>query len=121
MAGLETVMGAMLQCTCGSEPSELVVDPIPILVEGLPAGTIADFIGGENILPFGACAIIEVCVPATMPWVVGDPTVLMNEIPSLTDISFSQCLVGAAADVAVGGAGAGMVFIIDPINTTVFV
>lgn len=121
MAGLETVMGAVLECTCGSEPSELVVDPIPILVEGLPAGKITDFVGGANILPFGFCAIIEICVPATTPWVVGDPTVLMDGIPSLTNISFSQCLVGAAADIAAGGAGAGMVLIIDPINTTVFV
>ena len=120
MPGLETVMGAMLQCTTGTEPSTLMIDPIPVMVEGMLAGTIIDGVGGVNVLPCGGCELIGVCVPATVAWVPGDPTVLIDFIPSLTQPSICPCLIGAAVAAVTGAVGVGTVFIVEPGNFTVF-
>ena len=109
MASLETVMGATLVCSLGGATSKLRVIPIPIFVEGFNAGTIIDGVGMVNIPSFGSCAVIESCVPATTVWTPGNPTVLMDGIPALAQLSICHCAVG------------GIVSIVNPNNFTVFV
>jgi hypothetical protein len=125
MLGLETVMGAQIQCSLSPGPAVLITDPIPIFVEGSIAGTILDAIPAANIPPFPACEILGTCVPGTFIWVAGDPTVLFDGMPSLPQISIAPCLtVSAVLAVVTGGAddvGPGFVIILDPMNFTVFV
>ena len=103
-------MGAVLQCSFGMAPSNLVVLPKNlVMAEGPPAANIMDHVPLVNILPFGMCnspahptvaaataAAMGVltpmpCVPATAtPWVTGAPTVLIAAMPALDNIS--KCL-----------------------------
>ena len=125
MLGLETVMGAQIQCTLSPGPTELITDPIPLFVEGSIAGTIIDAIPEANSPSFPACDILGICAPGTFMWIAGDPTVLFDGIPSLPQISIAPCLtVSAVLAVVTGGAddvGPGFVMILDPMNFTVFV
>ena len=119
MPGLAVVMGAVLQCTTGSEPSELIVDPVPIVAGDMLAAKITDGVGGVNILPFGACDLIGVCVPATVAWIPEDPTILIEFIPIVTQTSICPCLIGAAVAAVTGGVGLGTIFVVEPGNFTV--
>jgi hypothetical protein len=107
-------MGAVLQCSFGMAPSNLVVLPNNlVMAEGPPAANIMDHIPMVNILPFGMCnspanptvvaataAAMGVltpmpCVPATAtPWVTGAPTVLIAGMPALDNISKCLCTWG---------------------------
>jgi hypothetical protein len=122
-------MGAMLQCTFGAAPSQLVVLPVnQVMGEGPPAANIMDHIPMVNIMPFGVCSSLanpEVasataaalgvltpmpCIPATMsPWVTGAPTVLLGNQPSLDNISKCLCNWG------------GVVTIVDPATVNVMI
>lgn len=124
MTGLETVMGAELVCTTGRGTVQLNTDPIPIFVEGMIAGTIADGVGAVNIPAFDGCDILGSCVPLTVVWVAGNPSVLMDGIPALAEISVCPCLAAVALAVATDGGddvGPCIVSIIDPNNFSVFV
>tara|TARA_A100000171_G_scaffold47768_1_gene54292 strand:+ start:2201 stop:2575 length:375 start_codon:yes stop_codon:yes gene_type:complete len=124
MPGLETVMNAELICTTGGGTVKLITDPIMILVEGEIAGTIADGVADANIPAFDSCDVLGQCVPLTAVWVAGNPTVLMDGIPALAEISLCPCLAAVALAVVTGGAddvGPCIVIIADPNNFTVFV
>jgi hypothetical protein len=121
MPGLAVVMGATLQCTTGAEPSELVVDPLPVIAGEMPVATIIDGVGGVNILPFGVCELIGICVPATVAWVPEDPTMLIDFIPIVTQASICPCLIGAAVAAVTGAVGVGIVFVVEPANFTVLI
>lgn len=124
MPGLETVMGAELICTTGSGTSTLMPDPIPIFVEGFIAGTIIDGVADVNIPALDSCDILGMCVPLTAVWIAGNPTVLMDGIPALAQISICPCLAAVALAVATGGAddvGPCVVLVAEPNNFTVFV
>ena len=102
--------GAMMQCSFGVAPSSLDVLPTNGLLTGAPAATIMDHKPIVNIPPFGMCssmanpvvaaataAAIGVltpmpCVPlTTAPWVVGAPTVLVGNMPTLNNSSKLNC------------------------------
>jgi hypothetical protein len=108
-------MGAEMQCTFGMIPSILVVIPegSPVLVNGLPAATIMDFVPLENIPPFGMCMSLanpEVaaataaalgvltpmpCIPMTVaPWFPGSAQVLIDDMPALTETCMCECAWG---------------------------
>lgn len=131
MPSLETVMSAQLMCTNGTAPSELIVDPIPILVEGMVAGTIIDGVGEVNIQAFGTCTVTgNSCTPLTAVWLPGNPTVLMCGAPALAQLSVAPCAMAVVADAVAGLVTGGsvdevpsicIVLIVEPNNFTVFV
>lgn len=105
-------MGAEIQCTFGIAPSVLVVEPegSPVLVNGLPAATIMDFVPIDNIPTFGMCSSLanpEVaaataaalgvltpmpCIPmTTSPWFPGSEQVLIDDMPALTETCMCEC------------------------------
>lgn len=95
----------VLQCTFGMAPSALMVLPDKmILTENKPMANIMDNQPLVNILPFGMCqslanptvaaataAALGVltpmpCIPmTTAPWAPGCPTVLVKNMPGLTN------------------------------------
>lgn len=108
---MQVCMGAMMQCTFGMAPSSLVVLPNNrVITQQVPDANIMDHIPMVNIMPFGMCmspanptvaaataAALGVltpmpCIPATStPWVVGAPTVLLGNFPTLDNVSQLIC------------------------------
>lgn len=106
--------GATMECTFGSNPSDLVVLPVKqVFTEDEPAANIMDHIPLTNILPFGMCCSLanpavaaatsaafgvltpQPCIPVTLfPWVAGADTVLLQDFPTLDNISELMCLWG---------------------------
>jgi len=111
---MQVCMGAQMMCTFGMAPSNLVVLPTnKVFTNQMPDANIMDHIPMTNIMPFGACfslanptvasataAVLGVltpmpCIPNTpAPWVVGAPTVLLGNQPTLDNISTLQCMWG---------------------------
>jgi Domain of unknown function (DUF4280) len=75
------VMGATLQCSCGSAPAKLAVDSqTKYTIDNQLVATINDCKPGANIPPFGTCAVLTaaasgVPTPCAMipagPWLTG--------------------------------------------------
>ena len=121
--GMQICAGAMLQCTFGVAPSSLVVLPQNrVMIGGPPAANIMDNKPLVNIPPFGMCnslanptvasataAALGVltpmpCIPVTVaPWVVGAPTVLLGNMPTLNDSSQLICAWGGMIKPVVPG------------------
>jgi hypothetical protein len=111
---MQVCMGAQMMCTFGMAPSNLVVLPINrTLTNQQPDANIMDHVPLVNIMPFGACMSIAnptvaaataaalgvltpmPCIPNTpSPWVVGAPTVLLGNQPTLDNISILNCIWG---------------------------
>lgn len=78
---LAVVMGATLQCTCGSAPAKLVVtSQLQAKLDNQLAATVMDHAPTVNIPPFGTCSVLTAsasgtpmpCVPApASPWKPG--------------------------------------------------
>ncbi len=120
---IQVCMGAMMQCSFGVAPSSLVVLPTSCVMAGGPsAATIMDYAPIVNIPPFGMCnspsnptvaaataAALGVltpmpCVPVTAaPWVPGAPTVLIGNMPALTDSSKLMCSWGGVIQITSPG------------------
>jgi hypothetical protein len=103
---LHVVNGAILQCTCGAAPSQLVVLPTHReQIEHQYAANIMDCAPMVNIMPFGACAVTEAaCVPATVPtWLPGAQTVTLDYQLALDDTCTLICAVGGVVSVAYAG------------------
>jgi len=103
--------GAMLQCSFGLAPSNLVVLPVNKTMTGnMPAANIMDNKPMVNIMPFGMCislanpmvasataAALGVltpmpCIPVTSaPWIPGAPTVMLGNNPALDNTSILMC------------------------------
>jgi hypothetical protein len=104
-------MGAKTKCSMGLAPSTLIVLPVnKVLTSNVPAANIMDNKPIVNIVPFGMCkspanpAVAAAtaaalgtltpmpCVPVIpAPWVVGAPTVLLANQPSLNNTSKLMC------------------------------
>jgi hypothetical protein len=106
-------MGATLKCSFGAAPSSLVVLPVNRIVNPMPVANIMDNKPFLNILPFGVCTSVSnptvaaataaalgvltpmPCVPVTpAPWVPGSPTVLIGNMPALSNSSQCMCMWG---------------------------
>lgn len=99
------VGNAVLQCSFGSAPSQLMVLPLNAAQCGGPfAATIMDHVPAVNILPFATCsapanpAVIAAlgapvpCVPVTpAPWAPGSPTVMIGNQVALNSTSKCMC------------------------------
>lgn len=121
--GFHACMGAMIQCTFGMAPGQLMVLPINrVLTSSKPAATIMDGKPFVNILPFGMCqslanpmvaaataAALGVltpmpCIPCTpAPWIVGAPTVLVGAMPALNESSKLMCIWGGVIQINMPG------------------
>jgi hypothetical protein len=110
---LQVCDGAMLECTFGMMPSELVVLPDNRVNTAVPDANIMDSIPLTNVMSFGMCmspANPEVaaataaamgvltpmpCIPATVdPWDPGADTVMIGGMPALDNESTLMCMWG---------------------------
>ncbi len=111
---IQVCMGANMMCSFGMAPSSLVVLPTNMVQTNMvPDANIMDHIPLTNIMPFGMCmspanptvaaataAALGVltpmpCIPNTpTPWIVGAPTVLLGNMPTLDNISTLMCIWG---------------------------
>jgi hypothetical protein len=116
---IETSMTAVLMCSFGMAPSQLVVLPKNrTLAVNQFAATIMDHKPMVNIMPFGACMSLAnpsvaaatsaamgvltpmPCIPATMsPWVAGSPTVLIGNELALNNTSKCFCNWGGVISI----------------------
>jgi len=117
--GMCVCTGAMMQCSFGVAPSNLMVMPNnKVLTSNKPAATIMDNKPMVNILPFGMCNSIAnpvvaaataaklgvftpaACVPNTVaPWAPGSPTVLIGNMPALNNNSKLMCMWGGVIQI----------------------
>ena len=115
--------GAMIQCSFGLAPGVLSVLPTgKTMASSLPAATIMDNKPFVNIAPFGMCTSMAnpmvlaatiaalgaltpmPCTPVVpAPWAPGSPTVLIGNMPTLTNSSKCACAYGGAISIAVPG------------------
>jgi Domain of unknown function (DUF4280) len=122
--GLPVVNGAMLMCSFGVAPSPFSVLPDKrTMIENQPVANITDNKPFVNIKPFGVCmslanpitaaqtaAALGVLTPGTCtpvcpaPWVPGSPTVLVGNMPMLTQSSQCVCAYGGMITVSFPGA-----------------
>ena len=122
--GQLVVAGAILQCSFGVAPSALVVIPkgIPVAAGGIPVATIMDFAPIANIPPFAMCitptnptvaaataTALGVltpmpCLPiVAAPWAPGSPTVMVNNLPALNNMSKCLCTWGGVISITSPG------------------
>jgi len=113
---MQVCNGAMMMCTMAMPPgtSSLVVLPIHrTMTDQQPDANIMDYQPMVNIMPFGMCmspanpqvaaataAAMGVltpmpCIPCTVaPWVQGAPTVMLDNAPTLDNVSQLMCIWG---------------------------
>jgi hypothetical protein len=120
--GQQVCAGAMLKCSFGLAPGTLVVLPANGVLTAVPDATIMDNKPIVNIVPFGMCtsmgnptvaaasaaamgALVPMpCVPMTSaPWMPGSPTVLLGNLPALTDASKLMCMAGGVIEICMPG------------------
>ncbi len=120
--GIQTAVGATLQCSFGVAPGVLTVLPVNRTMTGGPAANIMDHVPMLNILPFGMCncpsnpmvaaataAALGVltpmpCIPMTSaPWMPGAPTVMVGGMPSLQNSSKLMCQWGGVIQILAPG------------------
>jgi hypothetical protein len=113
---------AMMMCSFGVAPSVLNVLPVNRVLVNTPVGTIMDNIPMLNIVPFGMCNSIAnpvviaataaklgvftpmPCIPATVaPWIVGSPTVLTGNMPTLNSNCKLICMWGGVINITFPG------------------
>jgi uncharacterized Zn-binding protein involved in type VI secretion len=115
--------GAMLQCSFGAAPSNLVVLPTSQVISGgVPAANVMDSKPMLNVLPFGMCSSLSnptvatataaalgvltpmPCIPVTpAPWVPGAPTVMVGGLPALSSTSKLMCCWAGVIQVLLPG------------------
>jgi Domain of unknown function (DUF4280) len=109
---IQVCMGAVMQCSFGMAPSNLVVLPKnTVFTDQVPDANIMDHVPMVNILPFGMCTSLAnptvaaataaalgvltpmPCIPNTpAPWVPGAPNVLLGNFPTLDNTSILNCV-----------------------------
>jgi len=122
MMAQQVCAGAILKCSFGLAPGSLLVLPANGVMTGTPDATIMDNKPVVNIAPFGMCtslgnpmvaaataAALGVLVPmpclpmTSAPWVPGSATVLLGNLPALTDASKLICNAGGVIEICVPG------------------
>jgi len=118
MAGKSVNNLSLVMCTMGSAPAALTVLDPKVLVSAGPAANIMDNVPLANIPTFGMCmspanpvvaaataAALGVltpmpCIPVTMPWTPGVPTVLLRNFPALDENACCMCSWGGQVSVS---------------------
>jgi len=121
--GMQVCNGASLMCSFGVAPSSLVVLPLNRVMSGnQPAANIMDHKPMVNIMPFGMCTSLAnptvasatsaamgvltpmPCIPVTSaPWIVGSPTVMLSNQPSLNNTCKLMCNWAGSISIATPG------------------
>jgi len=120
--GQQVCAGAMLKCSFGLAPGTLLVLPANGVMTAVPDATIMDNKPVVNIAPFGMCTSLAnptvaaataaamgvlvpmPCVPmTTAPWMPGSPTVLLGNLPALSNASKLMCTAGGVIEICVPG------------------
>lgn len=111
-------MGAMMQCSFGMAPSQLIVTvPLRPMIQGKPKANIMDFIPMVNVPPFGMCSSMSnptvasataaalgvltpmPCIPAiTMPWAPGGQALICN-FPAVLENCKLNCMFGGSISI----------------------
>jgi len=116
------VEGALLMCDMGVAPAPFSPTPHMVSAGAMPAGNIMDFAPMVNIPTFGMCmspsnpevasataAALGVltpmpCVPATVaPWAPGSTSVMIDEMPALTETCMCTCMWAGTITVSFAG------------------
>lgn len=100
---------ASMSCTFGVAPAVLIVTFPTVTADKKPAANINDAIPVTNIPTFGMCSSLTnpatasataaasgvltptPCVPVTVAWVPGSPTVQLRKMPALNNTSKCNC------------------------------
>ncbi|MCF6189815.1 MAG: DUF4280 domain-containing protein [Cocleimonas sp.] len=121
--GMQVCNGASLMCSFGAAPSSLVVLPLNRVMSGnQPAANIMDHKPMVNIMPFGMCTSLAnptvasatsaamgvltpmPCIPATSsPWIVGSPSIMLGNQPSLNNTCKLMCNWAGSISVVMPG------------------
>ena len=117
-------MTAMLKCSFGVAPSNLLVPIPPVTTETQPAANINDHIPIANVPPFGMCQSLanptvaaattaalgvltpmpsKVCPVLPAPWAPGSPTVLLRGMPALNKDCMLNCAWGGVIQITMPG------------------
>jgi hypothetical protein len=113
---------ALLSCTFGTAPSTFQTLLTNKVMVDMPAANIVDNIAMLNVLPFAMCTSLAnptvtsataaalgvltpmPCIPMTVsPWVVGKPTILIGNMPALSDDSKLMCTWGGCISISFAG------------------
>lgn len=108
------VMGARLECSMGTAPSNLIILPQHrVQLKGKFRGNIGDAKPMVNVLPFGMCKSMAnptvasataaamgaltpmPCTPACSVWIGGKTDVLVDNMPALLNTDKAVCPLGA--------------------------
>lgn len=120
--GKYVCMGAMLQCTFGMAPSQLMVTvPLRPMINNMPKANIMDFAPMVNVLPFGMCQSLSnptvasataaamgvltpmPCIPSiAAPWSPGGQQRICN-FPALLDNCRLNCMFGGSISITYPG------------------
>ncbi len=120
--GLLVTGTAILNCSFGAAPTPLNVLPVNHVLVDLPAANIMDNKPFLNITPFGVCTSLAnptvaaataaalgvltpmPCIPVTVaPWIVGQPTVLIGNMPCLNSDSKLMCMWAGVISISYAG------------------
>lgn len=116
--GKYVCMGAIMQCTFGMTPSQLIVTvPLRPMIQGKPKANIMDFAPMANVLPFGMCSSLSnpmvasatsaalgvltpmPCIPVPVaPWTPGGQQLICN-FPALLDNCKLNCAYGGSISI----------------------
>lgn len=119
----QTCMSAKCKCSFGTSPSTYMALPIhQTLTMNKPAANIQDHVPFLNISPFGQCLTVSnpmvaaataaqlgvlkpmPCIPATTsPWIIGEPTILLSNMPTLSNTSILMCEWGGVITIGMPG------------------
>lgn len=111
-------MGAMLQCTFGMAPSQLlVIVPLRPMIQNKLQANVMDFVPMANVMPFGMCQSLSnptvasatsaalgvltpmPCIPVlTSPWKPGGKDKVAN-FPALLDNCTLNCAWGGCISI----------------------
>jgi Domain of unknown function (DUF4280) len=117
MPGKLVNTGTVIKCSFGAAPVPVVVTPLGVFANDLPAAAIDNAVPLANILTFGMCRSLEnpevatataaaegmltpmPCVPATEIWTPGMPNILVKGMPILDQASKCLCDYGGVISI----------------------
>ena len=96
--------GASLQCSLGSTPSILNVDPKSVQVENTSICTESDAKPYKNIQTFGICSLTGLpCTPITSSWTNASKIVMAGNESVVLESSTVICSIGGLITVTSAG------------------